>query len=676
MRRADRSPGILVVTLAGAAAGASSVLWWLGNGRSPAAKVALFLSLVSAVLAIALSVRAFLRRKEASPAPSLSPHGVTDELCQLIEAAHAVAWDRDVKAGTHVVFGDLQATFGVAGRSHAGTFEEFRERVHPDDRERVWVTVREAQANRTRYRATYRVVMHDGTVRWHDSSGQFYYDANGEAVRMLGIATDVTERRLLEQTLDGSRTMLAEVLASATDAILVLDEERRITLFNTAAERLFGYPVTEVQGAAVARFLSATQDGWSPPRLPAGAPAGHCGGTVNRWWASPNGGDPFPVEVSLSETTIEGGQRYLLIVRDLRERLRVENALREGEERFRLIADSAPMLLWVSGLDKHCTYVNRAWLQFTGRTLEQELGSGWAESVLPEHYQRCLETYERAFDKREPFTFECQLRRHDGQYRWMLASGVPRSGPGSAFAGYIGSAADITDLKSARGLLADFGQRLLQAHETERARIARDLHDDIGQRMAVLTMDLDTVAATIPASNAEASRRLRALSTRAIDLARDIQALSHRLHSSKLDHLGLVSASAGLCRELSAQHSVTVAFSAVGVPDDVPKNVALGVFRVLQEAVNNALKHGQSEIVHAALYGTAAGIQLDVVDGGAGFDVAAAMHNGGLGLISMHERVSLLNGQLQVESRHGSGTRVHATFPLADSPSASSAAIN
>jgi PAS domain S-box-containing protein len=519
-------------------------------------------------------------------------------------------------------------------------------------------------------------VLPDGTVRWHDSSGQFYYDASGAAVRMLGIATDVTERRLLEQTLGGSRAMLADVIASATDAILVLDEERRITLFNAAAERLFGYPAAEAKGAPVARFLSAAQDGWSPPRAPGDEPAGHCGGTINRWWAAPNAGERFPVEVSLSETMVEGGNRYLLIVRDLRERLRVENALREGEQRFRLIADSAPVLLWVSGLDKGCTYCNRAWLEFTGRTLEQELGDGWADNLLPDHYQRCLETYERAFDKREPFTMEYQLRRHDGQYRWVLDSGMPRLGPDGGFAGYVGSAIDITDLKSARGLLADFGQRLLQAHETERTRIARDLHDDIGQRMAVLTMDLDTVAATIPASSAEASRRLRALSTRAIDLARDIQALSHRLHSSKLDHLGLVSASAGLCRELSAQHSVTVAFSAVGVPDDVPKNVALGVFRVLQEAVNNALKHGQSEIVHAALYGTAAGIQLDVVDGGAGFDVAAAMRNGGLGLISMHERVSLLNGQLHVESGRGTGTRVHATIPLSRPPGASGAAIN
>jgi len=589
--------------------------------------------------------------------------GVSDELCQLIEAAHAVAWDRDVKTGTHVVFGDLQAMFGLTGRSQVGTFEQFRQRIHPDDRARVSIAIQEAQSNRTGYRATYRVVWPDATVRWHESSGQFYYDDTGAAIRMLGIATDVTERRLLAQSLDQSRTMLSEVIASATDAILVLDDDRRITLFNSAAERLFGYPVAEVQGAAVARLLSAAEDGWSPPHRP-GDQAGECGGTINRWWAAPNGGERFPVEASLSETIVDGRIRYMLIVRDLRERLRVENALREGEERFRLIADCAPVLLWASGLDKGCTYCNRAWLEFTGRTLAQELGDGWAESILPAHYQRCIETYQNAFDNRESFTMEYQLRRHDGQYRWVLDSGMPRLGPDGHFAGYIGSAVDVTDLKSARSLLAEFGQRLLQAHETERTRVARDLHDDIGQRMAVLTMDLDAVAGMLPAEKSDVGRRLRVLSTRAIDLARDIQSLSHRLHSSKLDHLGLVSASAGLCRELSAQHGIEVVFSADGVPDDVPKNVALGVFRVLQEAVGNALKHGHSEVVHAALNGTPAAIQLEVVDHGDGFDVPTAMRNGGLGLISMQERISLLNGRLQVESRRGAGTRVHATIPL------------
>jgi PAS domain S-box-containing protein len=636
--------------------------------------IVLLITLGSAVLAIAVAARLLARRQHVSSAAAAP--GVSDELCELIEAAHAVAWDHDVKSGTNVIFGDLQSTFGLPERSRVGDPEDFRRRVHPDDLARVTQTVIDARANRTPYHATYRVVWPDGTVRWLDSSGQYYYDASGAPIRMLGVATDVTERRRLEQTLDQSRTMLSEVIASATDAILVLDEERRISLFNSAAERLFGYPAAEVKGAPVASFLSAAEDGWSPPRPPADQPSGHCGGTINRWWAAPNGGARFPVEVSLSETIVEGRNRFLLIVRDLRERLRVENALREGEQRFRLIADSAPVLLWVSGLDKACTYVNRGWLEFTGRTLAQELGNGWAESILPEHCQRCMDTYARAFDDREPFTMEYQMRRHDGQYRWLLDHGMPRFDPDGAFAGYVGSAIDVTDLKAARGLLADFGQRLLQAHETERARIARELHDDIGQRMAVLTMDLDTVAATIFGEHSEASRRLGVLSTRAVDLARDIQALSHRLHSSKLDHLGLVSASAGLCRELSVQHCVTVAFSAVGVPDDVPKNVALGVFRVLQEAVNNALRHGRSEIVHASLYGTSGGIQLDVVDGGAGFDVAAAMRNGGLGLISMHERVSLLNGQLKVESRHGAGTRVRATIPLSDSRDAAAVLIN
>ena len=121
--------------------------------------------------------------------------------------------------------------------------------------------------------------------------------------------------------------------------------------------------------------------------------------------------------------------------------------VRESEERFRFVANAAPVTIWMAGPDKRCTYVNRPWLDLTGRDIDDQLGNGWAESIHPDDREQCLEIYNSSSDRREPFTMEYRLRRHDGEYRWMLASGVPRFDPTGSFDGYIGSAVDVTDLR-------------------------------------------------------------------------------------------------------------------------------------------------------------------------------------------------------------------------------------
>jgi PAS domain S-box-containing protein len=146
-------------------------------------------------------------------------------------------------------------------------------------------------------------------------------------------------------------------------------------------------------------------------------------------------------------------------------------SLRESEERFRVMADSAPVLIWISGLDKLCTYFNRKWLEFTGRTLEQEMGNGWVEGVHPDDFARCLETYVSAFDAREEFTMEYRLRRFDGEYRWILDSGTPRR-EDESFVGYIGSCIDITDRKRAESALRESESRFRAIYEQSQFGIA------------------------------------------------------------------------------------------------------------------------------------------------------------------------------------------------------------
>jgi PAS domain S-box-containing protein len=117
----------------------------------------------------------------------------------------------------------------------------------------------------------------------------------------------------------------------------------------------------------------------------------------------------------------------------------------DSEARFRLLADAAPVMIWMSGPDARCTYVNRAWLEFRGRTLDEEAGNGWTEGLHPDDRDLCLETYLKAFGMRHPFRMRCRLRRADGEYSWVEDAGVPRWEDGGAFAGFMGSAIDITD---------------------------------------------------------------------------------------------------------------------------------------------------------------------------------------------------------------------------------------
>ena len=464
-----------------------------------------------------------------------------DRLRHAVEAGKCVGWDWDVKTGRDRWFGDLQTMFGIQSDTYYGHIEDFRRRIYPEDQELVWKAVADARQNREPFIAEFRVLRLDGTVRWITERGQFYYGANGDAVRMLGMAVDITERKQAEQV------------------------------------------------------------------------------------------------------------------------------LRESEERFRLVANTAPVMIWMSGTDKLCTYVNQPWLEFTGRPLEAELGNGWAESVHPEDLNRCMDTYTQAFDRRESFQMEYRLRRHDGEYRWLSDIGVPRFNPDHSFAGYIGSCTDVTERKLAEESLADVGRKLIEAHEEERTWIARELHDDVNQRMALLAIELDRWNQQLPPSAVEFHDHIHHASQRLSDIATDIQALSHRLHSSKLEYLGLVAAAKSFCKELSEQQKVEIDFSHTAIPRSVPKEISLCLFRVLQETLQNAVKHSGVRHFKVELRGTEGEIQLTVSDLGVGFDPQDAIHRRGLGLISMRERMQLVSGEISIKSQPGSGTTIHARVPFSSS---------
>jgi len=388
-------------------------------------------------------------------------------------------------------------------------------------------------------------------------------------------------------------------------------------------------------------------------------------------WGAAQGRGPFSAMVPLTHPLplqlflIFASIPFMVLAALAEEQEQAAHVVRESEQRFRLLANTAPVMIWMAGTDRLCTYVNQPWLEFTGRPLEAELGNGWVEVVHKEDLNRCLETYSGAFAQRQSFEMEYRVRRNDGEYRWILDIGVPRFKPDGCFAGYIGSCLDITDRKLAEEALTSVGRRLIEAHEEERTWIARELHDDIGQRIALLAIELERCDHQAPASRVDApDESLQHARQRVFELGKDIQALSHRLHSSKLEYLGLVTAAKSFCHELSEQRNVRIEFKHSDIPRAIPKEISLCLFRVLQEALQNAVKHSAEQNFAVEVHGTKDGISLTVSDSGIGFDWHDAMNRRGLGLISMRERLRLANGELSIQSEPGRGTTVLARVPL------------
>ena len=398
---------------------------------------------------------------------------------------------------------------------------------------------------------------------------------------------------------------------------------------------------------------------------------------LRRWHIAESALPPGSIVVDREPTFWERDRNYiiagsilivlqsLLIVGLLMQRTRkrkAEAVLRESEERFRVMADTTPSIVWMSDTKGNLIYLNDRGKGFTGRDADAGLGETWRAYVHVDDLPKVLELNARALVDRRVFSREYRLRRKDGVYRWMFDVASPRVNGDGSFAGFIGSAIDITDQKLAQEALENVSGRLIEAQERERTRIARDLHDDICQRLALLSMELEQ--ANRKDSPPSTKKRLEEIRQHCADIASDVQSLSHQLHSSKLDYLGIAAAIRGFCKEFAKQHEVSVDFREGNVPTHVPKDVSLCLFRVAQEALHNAVKYSGVWRFVVELQATGDAVQLTVSDAGAGFDVESAKSERGLGLVSMQERVHLVHGWFQIESAPGAGTKVIASVPM------------
>lgn len=358
--------------------------------------------------------------------------------------------------------------------------------------------------------------------------------------------------------------------------------------------------------------------------------------------------------------------QVVLIAALLIQRTWMALALPDRDSRFRNVADEAPVMIWMSGCDRIYDYFSKRWLEFTGRSIEQEGNNGWLEGVHPKDREKFTLDYSNNFDARLEFKIEFRLRRSDGQYRWVLNLGVPHYDARHQFVGYIGCCIDIEQRRAAEAAILEVSGQLITAQEEERAHIARELHDNLSQRMAMLEIGLQQLRTKPSDLSHTAKKHLSEVDKIANEISSDLHQLSHRLHPSKLHNLGLVVALHSLCSEISSQSSVKVHFTYRAIPKLLPSDVSLCLYRVSQEALNNVVRHSAAREASLELTRTNHTIGLCISDAGLGFNPEQVQEKAGLGLISMRERLRLVGGQLSIVSESSRGTQVCAQVPLPD----------
>jgi len=535
------------------------------------------------------------------------------------------------------------------------------------------------------------------------------------------IMRDMTHSRMLEQRLRSSLDFHLKLMQEFPNPIWRLDRIGKCDYVNRAW--------LEFTGRALEQELG---DGWMEGIHPDDRQ--RC---VDAFLSAVVRRDPFTTEYRMRHR--DGGYRWILdhgspytdldgdyagylgACYDIDDRKQAELQLLERELQYRTLADSGQALIWASGTDKLCDYFNEVWLEFTGRSLEQELGDGWAEGVHPDDFRRCLEVYTSAFDRREKFSMDYRLRRHDGEYRWIQDDGCPRYDSKGEFIGYIGYCLDVTDRKRAEAALLKLTEELeekvaertsdleharFDADQANRAKsaflsamsheIRTPMNGVIGMIDVLQQGDLDSQQVEMADLIHESAFSLLAIIDDILDFSK-IEANRLEIERAPMPLVDTVEMTCSMLDRLASRKNVELAlFIDPAIPEDVLGD-AVRLRQVLVNLTNNAIKFSSGQdrpgrvSVRAVLVESTLEqilVEFQVADNGIGMDketlaglftpftqadVSTTRRFGGtgLGLAISHHLVELMGGETAVQSEPGKGSTFTVRLPFALLPEVS-----
>jgi len=581
-------------------------------------------------------------------------------LAQWVGRVGTFEWN--IQTGQSIWTPELEAIYGLPTGGHSGLHSAFENLLHPDDRARMMDLTAWAVKTGEPADAEFRVVWPDGSVHWIAGRAQAFFDESGKPSRLLGLDMDITERKLAEEELTRTNERFNLAIEAGSVGGWDYDLKTRRSIWFGKAHTQLGMTPEETSGSLEGFWARVHKD--DRERL------------ENALHAARDKHEAFAEDfrVVWPDSTVHWlrsrgryhysadgkPQRMVGISLDVTQIKQAEEALRENEQRFRLAVDAGKMYSFA--WDVKTDHVLRSSEHTKVLGLTEPLRSTHEQFLTRIHPDDCP-TFIASIAALTPEnpTAEVVFRvpSPDGALLWLKSNGRAFFDSEGRMLRIVGMVADITDLKRAEESLAGMTRKLIQAQEQERARIGRELHDDINQRLAMLSLELEQLAE----SPSDLQSRVQEVRNRIAEISNDVQGLSHDLHSSKLEYLGIAGGIRSWCKEFSQRHKMEIDFRS-DTTSPVPVEVGLSLLRLVQEASQNAKKHSGVRRIDVQLREESHHIHLVVEDRGRGFDLEESAQGTGLGLTSMRERVRLMNGTMSIDSKPMAGTTIHVRVPL------------
>ena len=636
---------------------------------------------------------------------------------QLAETTNAIPWEADAKTWQFTYVGP-QALEILGYPPEQWCEKDFWvAHIHPDDREWAVEFCKKSSSSMKDYEFEYRMISADGRIVWlHDIVS--VESISGAPKTLRGFMMDITGRKQAEEDLQRGEERFRRVLETAPDGIVLVRPDGTMAFVNEQMERLFGYTSEELvgQGVEMLALEGFSTDQAQQRRGNFGDSSVRPRGSGLELYGRRKDGSEVPVEIRLSPLEAPEGVLVCAAIRDVTERKRAEETLRKRTEQIirhqavllklarmdnsdllaaqkRITEEDAKMLgvervsIWLFNEDRSgiaCQDLYRLSRNAHEKGLRLQAGQ------YPRYFQaleenRVVAANDAQSDPRTNEFTEGYLKPFEITSMmdvpvWLHGKVVgivchEHTGPirewkpeeqefAASIADLVSLTLEAAERKRAEEALRNLTGRLIGAQEEERRRIARELHDDLTQRLAVLAIEAGKLEKQLGSSSSPVRERLQTMSEQIVKLSADVHGIARQLHPSVLDDLGLVKAIESECASYSGRERISVTFEARNAPAALPKDLALCLYRVTQESLRNIAKHARVKEARVSLASMDGEIRLSIHDEGIGFDLAQVGGKPGLGLASMEERVRLIHGDLSVKSQPGQGTVIEVRVPL------------